>query len=175
MAAMVIGAFLIYRGLTVEGSGRPGAAPGSSPAGRAMVGRPRPDFGLRDLGGHERRAAEWNGKVLVVNFWATWCPPCRREIPAFIDLQEKYGDKGLQLVGIAIDEPGSVKDFVEQMRVNYPTLIGDADAIQVARSFGNHVGALPYTVIVDRDGRIALTRAGELSRSEVEAAIHSLL
>ncbi len=145
------------------------------PVGLAEVGSRRPDFALPDLDGVLRNVQEWDGRVLVVNFWATWCPPCRREIPDFIALQEQYGERGLQFVGIAIDERAAVADFVQELGVNYPSLVGQADAIELGRRLGNSLGALPYTVIVDRQGMLVFAKRGELSREQAEAVISSLL
>jgi thiol-disulfide isomerase/thioredoxin len=138
---------------------------------KGVVGTPRPDFRLPDLEDRVRSVSEWNGKVLVVNFWATWCPPCRKEMPAFIELQEKYADKGLQFVGIAIDEKDKVIDFSDTYGVNYPMLVGDLEAIKLGKAYGNRFGALPYTVIIDRGGNIRFTQRGELPRETAEAEI----
>ncbi|HYY16480.1 MAG TPA: TlpA disulfide reductase family protein, partial [Gammaproteobacteria bacterium] len=120
-----------------------------------------------------RRATEWDGKVVIINFWATWCPPCRKEIPMLIGLQEHYGRIGVQLIGIALDEPSSVQAYSKAMGINYPVLIGDSGTI--INSYGNNLGALPYTVIIGRDSKIALVKLGELSREETEKVIHTLL
>ena len=153
----------------------PAPEPVSAPAGVDAVPERRPDFALRDLSGELRRASEWDGEVLVVNFWATWCPPCRKEIPVFIELQERLGPAGLQFVGIAIDEREAVREYADTMGVNYPVLAGEVDAIEVSRAYGNAFGALPYTAVVDREGRIVFVKRGELSRAEVEAVIAPLL
>lgn len=135
----------------------------------------RPAFALPDLDGRLRDVSEWNGQILVVNFWATWCPPCRREMPAFIELQKRYGAQGVQFVGIALDEAAKVQDYVDAMGIEYPILLGDNQAIEVAKQFGNRFGALPYTAIVDRNGRIANTFRGEVSRETAEENIQALL
>jgi thiol-disulfide isomerase/thioredoxin len=139
----------------------------------SMVGRLRPEFILADLAGAPRRVTEWDGQVLIINFWATWCPPCRKEMPMLIGLQEHYGRAGVQLVGIALDEPRSVQAYSKAMGINYPILIGDSGTI--VSSYGNDLGALPYTVIIGRDSKIALVKLGELSREETEKAIRALL
>lgn len=140
-----------------------------------LVGQARPDFSLKDSRDESRRISEWNGKVLLLNFWATWCPPCRKEIPELIALQEDYKDRGLQIVGIAIDELGATQEFANKAGINYPTLTGEAEAIQVALSYGNTSGALPYTVIVDRNNRIAFTQPGQVHRDEIENLLRRLL
>lgn len=135
----------------------------------------RPDFGLQDLQGKLRHVSEWDGKVLMINFWATWCPPCRREIPAFIDLQEQYQDQGFTIVGIAIDTEQNAKDFVDPMGINYPILVGDKQGIAISKDYGNRLGVLPYTVIIDRDGKIIATHRNEMTFEEAEKLIKPLL
>ncbi|MGM0413502.1 MAG: TlpA family protein disulfide reductase [Pseudomonadota bacterium] len=135
----------------------------------------RPAFALPDLDGEERRIAEWDGEVVLLNFWASWCPPCRREIPAFIDVQEEYGDQGLQIVGVAIDDRQAVVDFIEPMGVNYPILLGGEEGIGIAEDYGNRMGVLPYTVLIDRDGHIVERWREELSHDDVAEAIEPLL
>ena len=139
------------------------------------VGTARPDFRLPDLEGNSRSPDEWDGKVLVVNFWATWCPPCRKEIPAFMELQDQYGQRGLQFVGIAVDERDAVQDYADVMGINYPILFGELDAIEVGKQYGNRFGALPFTVAVDRQGKVAFVKQGQLHREEAEQMILSLL
>jgi thiol-disulfide isomerase/thioredoxin len=140
-----------------------------------MQGLHRPDFSLPDLNGTLHPASEWDGKVLVVNFWATWCPPCRKELPMFVELQQRYQSAGLQFVGIAIDSKEAVAEFVTKTPLNYPCLVSEDDGVEVARNFGNSIGALPFTAIVDRKGRILRTKPGEFSRAELERLLGSLL
>ena len=141
----------------------------------SVVGMPRPQFALRDTDGVMHEVSEWDGKILVLNFWATWCPPCREEIPEFVHLQEKYADRSVRFVGIAPEEAGPVRDFAAEFDINYPLLVGQGDVIRVAEEYGNTVGALPYTVIVDRQGRIAYTQRGPLPKPKAESHIRSLL
>ncbi len=144
-------------------------------AARAAVGTPAPPFALPDLDGQIRRSDEWAGKVMVVNFWATWCPPCRREMPAFVELQKRYANEGVVFVGIALDEASKAAAFADQVGVDYPILVGDESAIETARAFGNRFGALPYTAVVDRRGNIRYTHRGEVTEEALEAEIRSLL
>ena len=130
-----------------------------------VVNKPRPAFVLRDLKGIPRTVEAWDGKVLVLNFWATWCQPCRREIPALMDLQKKYGGRGLQIIGIAIDDREDVEKFVSEFGVNYPILAGKDDAMETATEYGNGIGVLPYSVVVGRTGYVQETYFGELSMS----------
>lgn len=140
-----------------------------------LVGKKRPDFSLVNVDGDQRHIADWDGKVLVVNFWATWCPPCRREIPAFIELQEKYEKQGFTIVGVALDEKQAAIDYVDPMGINYPILVADADGIAISQSYGNKLGVLPYTVIVDRQGIIRHILAREVELDEAEKLITPLL
>jgi thiol-disulfide isomerase/thioredoxin len=140
-----------------------------------MVSKHRPDFSLPDLAGKIHSMSEWDGKVTVVNFWATWCPPCKREMPTFIELQQIYAAQGVQFVGIAIDNKEQVIAYTDNAGITYPTLLGEENAVSVSRSFGNRLDALPYTVIINRKGNIALVQRGELTRELAEATIKSLL
>ncbi|MDD3448262.1 MAG: TlpA disulfide reductase family protein [Gammaproteobacteria bacterium] len=135
----------------------------------------RPDFSLPDPDGTLHAASDWDGQVLVVNFWATWCPPCRREIPTFIELQQEYGARGLQFVGIAMDEADRVRDFATTLGINYPLLVGEQAVVDAARAYGNEAGLLPYSAVVDRSGKIVFTWAGELTREQAEEVILPLL
>ena len=133
------------------------------------------DFSLQDVEGKVHQFSEWGNKVRVLNFWATWCPPCRKETPMFVEMQEQLGDKGLQFVGVAIDEKDKVLDFMDSYGVNYPMLIGTDDAIKVAEQYGNRFGALPWTVVVDRTGTIVHAQGGEFTRQKANAVITPLL
>jgi len=132
-----------------------------------------PDFRLPDLEGHEIASSAWAGKVLILNFWATWCPPCLREMPVFADAQKKYGN--LQIVGIAIDAKDEVARFVNEHPVNYPILIGDIKAIEMSRRLGNRLQGLPFTVIFDNRGKRVHAQIGEVTQTSLEKQIAPLL
>ena len=144
-------------------------------AAASPLNRPRPQFVMRDLEGVPRTNTAWDGKVVLLNFWATWCEPCRREIPDLIALQEEHGEAGLQLVGIAIDEREAVQEYVADLSINYPLLAGEEQGVAVARLYGNDVGILPYTVIIDRQQRVRFFHFGALSKEEMEEAVRPLL
>lgn len=135
----------------------------------------RPDFSLLDLQGKLRSNSEWDGKVVIVNFWATWCPPCLQEIPDFIDLQEQYAKRGLQFIGIAIDDPDKVQRFVNNQGINYPVFVGNQQPIEIATKFGNRIGALPFTVIINREGDIVFRQIGGMDKQKTKQVILSLL
>jgi thiol-disulfide isomerase/thioredoxin len=146
------------------------------PSGQvSVIGEPRPEFALQDLEGKLRNIKEWDGKVLLVNFWATWCPPCKKEIPAFMALQDQYGEQGFQVIGVAIDNEQAVRDYADTMGINYPVMAAELDSMDIARAYGNRINALPFSAFVSRDGKIALTRPGELSHEDTEEIIRSLL
>jgi len=153
---------------------QPGEEQGSRQARHKPLAQ-LPLFSLPDLDGHTRFSNEWLGKVLVINFWATWCPPCRREMPEFIELQTSRGSSGLQFVGIAIDSPDPVKEFAKSIGVNYPILIGDTDAIALSESLGNRFSSLPFTIIFDRAGKPVYSKAGEIDRPTLEEQVTPLL
>ena len=156
---------------------KPADLPAKLPAQEfsSVLGKPRPEFALEDLDGNVRNVREWDGKVLLVNFWATWCPPCIKETPLLIELQHKYGDQGLQIIGLAIDDEKSVRDFVDTMGVDYPIVAGELEAMELARRFGNRLNALPYSAFVDRNGDIVHIKAGDIEKEEAEKIIQSLL
>lgn len=130
---------------------------------------------FKDLTEKNQALAQWLGKVMIVNFWATWCPPCLAEIPGFIRLQNQYGKQGVQFIGIAIDRQNKVKTYAAEAGMNYPVLLGDLEGIDLARRTGNAQGGLPYTVIIDRSGNIVATHLGKLSHEKLEGMIKPLL
>jgi thiol-disulfide isomerase/thioredoxin len=130
---------------------------------------------LPDLEGQPQRLEQWRGKLLVVNFWATWCAPCREEIPVFVKLQQKHAGAGLQFLGISIDQVDKTAEFSANFKINYPILIGTFDTMKVSRQFGNSKGVLPYTVIIDRKGNVVATEVGGLTMEKMGEILGSLL
>lgn len=139
----------------------------------AHRGKPAPDFELKDLDGNTVHLSDLRGKAVVLNFWATWCPPCRTEIPWFIELQEKYRSQGLQIVGVSMDESGknAVVPFAREVGINYKLLIGDS---QVSEMYGG-VYSLPTTFYIGRDGKVFEYVPGLISHYEVEQNIKAAL
>jgi len=130
---------------------------------------------LPDSEGKMRDLSEWQGKILIINFWATWCPPCLKEIPEFIRLQDELRGKGVQFIGIAIEDQASIASFLQKNPINYPVLIGGDAAISLSQQLGNLVNAVPFTLIVDSQGMIVHRHPGELSRQKLMQLLNPLL
>jgi thiol-disulfide isomerase/thioredoxin len=130
---------------------------------------------LGESGSH--RLEDWHGKVVLVNFWATWCAPCREEIPLLVKLQATYAAQGLQVVGIATDEVNQkdVKDYLTKMVVNYPMLMGDESVNRMVAGFGGNLIGLPYSLLLDRNGRVLKLYPGELDPHEADAMVRAAL
>ncbi len=118
---------------------------------------------------------QWRGKVLVVNFWATWCAPCREEIPGFIQFQTEYGARGVQFVGLAIDQKERIRPYARDIGINYPVLVGGLESMDFARQVGNWRGVLPFTVVIDRSGKVVTTEIGILRPEKLESLLKPLL
>jgi peroxiredoxin len=154
---------------------------GKFPAGRARSaavatkGLAAPDFVLTDLQGHNVKLSDLRGKAVVLNFWATWCPPCKQEIPWFVELQKRYGSEGLQVVGVSMDDEGDQKDvakFAAEQSINYPVLLGKDN---VASQYGG-IEYLPTTFYIDRDGVVMDRVFGQPgSRDEIEQNVKRAL
>lgn len=130
---------------------------------------------LHSLDGVPQTLAGLRGKILVINYWATWCAPCREEIPLFVRLQQEYETKGVQFVGIAVDQVDKVRDFAQEFKINYPLLIAGLDAVELSRKAGNKAGVLPYTLVLDRTGKIAASLVGSISEDRMRAQLIPLL
>lgn len=139
----------------------------------APAGPHAPAWSLKDPDGRTVNSDQFKGKVVVIDFWATWCPPCRQEIPGYVDLQRKYGKDGLVIIGVSLDQqgPGVVKKFVQTFQVDYPIVMGNDD---VVKAFGG-IEALPTTFLIDRDGTIRDRKVGRIETSEYERKILSVL
>ncbi len=125
-------------------------------------------FTLNDIDGNPRDFSEWAGRPRLLNFWATWCAPCRREIPLLKEFQAEQPDDGILIMGIAVDYPEDVAVYAESAKFNYPILVGEQDAMAVAESSGIDFIAMPFTMIVARDGRYLGAYLGELHREQLD-------
>lgn len=134
-----------------------------------------PPLSLFDLNGKRRTLSEWQGKVLLVNFWATWCAPCRAEIPGFIEVRERYRGQAFEVIGIAVDRPDYVKNYATELAIPYPILLDPINGGSSLIPWGNPQGVLPYSVLLDQDGRVALTHLGKLSARQLQAQLDALL
>jgi cytochrome c biogenesis protein CcmG/thiol:disulfide interchange protein DsbE len=132
-----------------------------------------PDFTLNDAAGVPVRLSEFRGKVVLLNFWATWCTPCKTEAPWFTEFQKAYGDRGLVVLGVSLDDDGwkAVKPYIDEMKIDYRVMVADKT---IAPLYGG-LESIPVTLIIDKAGRIAVTHVGLCPRNEYEAAIDSLL
>jgi thiol-disulfide isomerase/thioredoxin len=135
-------------------------------AARALPER-LPDISMPDTDGHNRALSEWRGHPLLVNFWATWCEPCRREIPLLERLRRSAGPGSLEIVGIAVDTRAAVLPYARQMHIDYPLLIGEDDGIKAVGAFGMQA-VFPFSVFADRDGRIVALKIGELHPEDAQ-------
>jgi cytochrome c biogenesis protein CcmG, thiol:disulfide interchange protein DsbE len=134
--------------------------------------RPAPDFSLTDLSGRHLRLSDYRGKVVVLDFWATWCDPCKQEIPHFIALQDKYGSQGLQVLGVSMDDDEPpVRQFQQQFKMNYPVALGNP---KLADQYGGILG-LPITFVIDRNGQLTARHVGATEPSVIEAEVQKLL
>ena len=144
------------------------SGPRAAPADRAIA----PDFSLPDLTGQRLSLSSYRGKAVLLDFWATWCDPCREEIPHFVELQSKYRDRGLQIVGVSMDDgPEPVRDFYQRFKMNYPVVMGNA---KIGELYGGVLG-LPIAFLIGRDGRIYGKHIGATDITVFEAEIISLL
>src|SRR5688572_434855 len=128
-----------------------------------------------DLSGRPRRLREWQGRTLLVNFWATWCAPCREEMPMLAEVRGRFAPKGVEFVGIGIDPADKIAEFAKSHPVGYPLLVANAGAIDLMRSLGNAAGGLPFTVVLTRQGAVGYRRLGPVSRDEVEKVLTGML
>ncbi len=163
------------RALAIGGVGLAAAAAGLWFGLRPRPGSPLEHAEFIDLQGRTRRIAEWRGKVVVVNFWATWCAPCREEIPMLMEVRAARGVGGLEILGIAIDNAAKVAEYAANFRSSYPVLVAGGEGLDLIRQLGNSAGGLPFTVFLDREGTPVRTRLGALKRPELETVLASLL
>lgn len=126
---------------------------------------------LHDRYGKDQDFEQWRTRILIVNFWATWCEPCREEVPDLLKIQTKHAAKNVQVVGIAIDSADKVREFADEYHIGYPLLIGGMQVMDIARRLGNTAGGLPYTVVMDASGKVVVKHLGRISEAQLEAAV----
>jgi len=176
IAIILLAALALAAGLYLSARiNQPVPAPVPSIQSSNLVGSYRPDFRLGSITGAFVTPADFAGKILLINFWATWCAPCLREMPMLMELQAQYGEAGLQVIGIALDDVQSVRDFVAKLAISYPILVGAADVMETNRAYGNSAGMLPFSVLVDRDGIIRWQYVGEIRRETITPLLSELL
>ncbi len=166
---MVIGVLGVAAGLFVSLSARGPSGDGAPVVGQLL------NIPFVDLSGRERTMDEWKGQVVLVNFWATWCAPCREEIPALIETRSTLGARGLEVVGIALDDAERARSFAADFKISYPILVGDGTTIELMRQLGNRSGALPYSVVIDRQGQVAASHLGLLSLDKMRRMVDPVL
>jgi thiol-disulfide isomerase/thioredoxin len=125
-----------------------------------------PEFSLKDLAGKSTSVKSWDGKSLVINFWATWCAPCRREIPLLEALSGEWAGRGVAVLGIAVDHRDAVSAFAQEFKIHYPLLIGEEDALDLASALGVESPVFPFTVFTDRRGEVVALYVGELHKAQ---------
>ncbi len=170
-------AIALAMGLLVTSCGKE-AAQNLGEEWTAVTDRPlAPDFTLKDMDGKSVQLVDSRGRVVIVDFWATWCPPCQAEIPHFIELYDEYANQGLEILGISLDRSGEqvVRPFVQEFAINYSVLVeGEQSPVQVAQEFGGVVG-IPTTFLIDRQGRIYKKFVGYVEKSILEREVRVLL
>ena len=135
--------------------------------GAKFIDKAAPNFSVENLKGGKIALSQYKGKAVLINFWATWCPPCRAEIPEFVDVYNELSNKDFTIIGIAMDQKELVSEFVDEFEVSYPIAFGADDVSKIAVEYGNTMGALPYNVIINRDHKIIYAEPGPLSKQRL--------
>lgn len=176
--ALVVAAALgfgAYRWLHQRDASGAAVSPASYPAApEVLIPDTRPEFSLADRDGRPRSITEWDGKSLVINFWATWCPPCRREIPLLRRLHAARSTQNVEVIGIAVDFRQNVLDYIKEVEIDYPLLIGEQDGLEVAAAFGLGSMGFPFTVFTDNRGRIVTAHLGELHQDQADLILDTV-
>ena len=170
LAALAITTGFMLRSQLMGGASQSLSGEQSKQGAKALFATTLPD--IQEV---EQSVSQWQGKVIVVNFWATWCTPCREEIPEFIEAQKKFGEQGLVIVGIAIDQLDKVKMFSKEFGINYPVLVGGMGTWSLLEATGNQQSALPYTIVLNRAGEIVDSYLGRINLKKLESQIVPLL
>jgi len=133
-----------------------------------------PEFSLRNMDGSTWHSEQWADKFLVLNFWATWCPPCLEEMPVFTKLQKEFADKDVQFIGIAIDDREAVQEFIDSYGIDFTILLGNTQAVALSERLGNRFSALPFTVLVDKGGKVLMRHAGGIKEQQLRPLLDKL-
>ncbi|MDX2153527.1 MAG: redoxin domain-containing protein [Bryobacteraceae bacterium] len=170
LAAASLSTALFFSGCARNG---PASSNEASTVKASSERKPAPDFTLKDADGKNVSLADYKGKVVLLNFWATWCGPCKVEIPWFVEFEKQYKDKGFAVLGVAMDEEGweIVRPYIQEKKVNYRVLVGNDSTAEL---YGG-VASLPTTFLIDREGRIASTHVGLVSKSDYQNEINELV
>ncbi len=148
------------------------------PVAVAAAGNPMPvtlpEFSLQDRDGNLRSIQSWPGKSLIINFWATWCAPCRKEIPLLMKINRNKAAEGFQLVGVAVDVRDDVLKYAAQMRIDYPLLIGEQEGLNAVNSFGIQAVGFPFTVFTDNQHRIVALHLGEITEAQANVILNAV-
>jgi thiol-disulfide isomerase/thioredoxin len=129
---------------------------------------------LPDADNQPHRLSDWKGKILLVNFWAPWCPPCVAEMPELVELQQELAGKNLQIVGIGVDSPSNIKQFAEKHQIGFPLLVAGMQGTELSRELGNQAGGLPFTVLLDASGQVRQTYLGKLNMDKLRSDLTGL-
>lgn len=179
-SAVLIGAFAVGALVAVlwrsgdQNTAAPDVAPAAPSATAPSAIRSLPDISLQNRDGQPQSIRSWPGKSLIVNFWATWCAPCRKEIPLLMEIGREEAAAGFQVVGIAIDFRDDVLKYADEVKIDYPLLIGEQDGLAAADAFGVPSAGLPFTVFTDNQGRIVTTFMGELTRAKADILLAAI-
>jgi len=173
LAGGVVGYFITkeQQGLAVEADASQPVAAAPAPVGESNSGTDVVEFSLNDIDGQTRQLSEWQGKGRLINFWATWCAPCRREIPLLKSTQERHAGDDIQVIGIAVDFQEDVEAYAEEAQFNYPILVGQEDAMAAAEDSGVPFVGLPFTLIVAPDGQLLKSHVGEIHQSHIDLIV----
>jgi len=150
------------------------APPATTESATPAVPDVLPDFTLSNLDGQPTSIKSWTGKSMIVNFWATWCAPCRREIPLLKKIQQQHGAEGFQIVGVAVDFKEDVQKFAKEIGIDYPVLVGEQDGLEAVNKFGQGSIGFPFTAITDNQQRIVLFHVGEIHEQQAEVFLDAV-